>query len=307
MKRTMYGMLGAVLVCGLMLLTGCSGGGGGSASTGTLQVALTDAPSHDFAEVWIRVKAIKVVPVEYDQNATDDDPALIDIPLDPALLPYSFNVLDLAYVQQLLGQAVLPAGTYSQVRLILEPNPSQGDPVNYVVLNGETAKIPLKSPSAQQSGLKVLGRFVVEPGVINAIAIDFDPNTAIVERGNTQQSEKYLLKPTGIRIIQLDDILATYKSISGTVTAQDPSSWTSAIVSVIPQGQTSAIAAGALFNTYTSAGWAPFTTNIPATPPATYRVHVRSEGFRLYSSSPISTLSFGNHTSLGTITLQPLP
>lgn len=294
------------LTLALGLLAGCGGGGssGSAQSTGTLKVAITDSPSHNFAEVWIKVKAIKVVPVGYNQNAADDDPQLITIPVDPSLpATPSINVLTLAYVQQLLGTAVLPTGTYSQVRLILEPNPPGPNPVNYVVLNGDSTKIPLKTPSGQQSGLKILGKFVVEPGIINAIAIDFDPNTAIVERGNTTQNEKYILKPTGIRIMQMANILSTYGSISGILTALVPSSWTSATVSVVPQGQTSAIAAGALFNNYTSAGWTPFVSNVPA---GTYRVHVSAEGFRKYSS-PVTQVTVHNNSSLGTITLQPLP
>ena len=115
------------------------GQGSNASTTGTLKVALTDKANDDFAEVWIKVKAVKIVPVGYDQDCDDNDPKMINIPLDPSLPPSpSFNILDLAYVQELLGTAILPAGTYSQVRLILEPNPSNGDPVNYVVLQGDT-------------------------------------------------------------------------------------------------------------------------------------------------------------------------
>jgi hypothetical protein len=310
MKRKLLSLLVATacsttLAIGCLTLSSCGGGGGGSVTTptGTLKVALTDKLSDDFAEVRIKVKAVKVVPIGYNQNADDNDPALIPIPLDSTLpASPSFNVLSLAFIQQLLGTAVLPAGTYSQVRLILEPNPiGQGqDPVNYVTLKtAPTTKIPLKTPSAQQSGLKVVGSFVVQPGVINAIALDFDPNTAIVDRGNTQQSEKYILKPTGIRIMQMANVLPTYGSISGIITALTP--WSSATVSVVPQGQTSPIAAGALFNNYTSAGWAPFTSNVPA---GTYRVHVQSTGFRPYSS-PLTPVSVRVDSPLGTITLQP--
>lgn len=296
----------AVATVAMLQLQGCGGGGGGgsnASTTGTLKVALTDKANDDFAEVWIKVKAVKIVPVGYNQDCDDNDPKMINIPLDPSLpASPSFNILDLAYVQELLGTAILPAGTYSQVRLILEPNPSNGDPLNYVILQGDTTgnKIPLKTPSAQQSGLKVKGQFVVEAGVINAIALDFDPNTAIVERGNTQQNEKYILKPTGIRIIQMEDILPSYGLISGNVV---PSTWATANLFVFPQGKTSPIAAGTLFSSYTTAGLVPFTSNVPA---GTYRVHIQSAGFLPYSSA-WTPVSVGFESPIGTITLQPSP
>jgi hypothetical protein len=286
---------------------GCSGGGGGggvTASTGTLKVALTDKTSDEFSSVWIKVKAVKVVPVNGNQDAADDDPALIDIPLDPTLPSLSFNVLTLAYIQQLLGIAVLPAGTYSQVRLILEPNINGQDPVNYVTLGDDPTKIPLKTPSGQQSGLKVIGSFMVQPGVINAIALDFDPNTAIVERGNSQQDDKYILNPTGIRIIQMEDILPTYGTIAGTVlsTFKD---WSSATVSVKSRGginDIDPIAAGKIFSNYTSGAWqAPFTSFVPGST-VTYKTFVSANGFSLYSS-PAVTITTGQTTDLGSINL----
>ncbi|EHP85926.1 hypothetical protein GeomeDRAFT_2177 [Geobacter metallireducens RCH3] len=301
----------AVATLALVQFQGCSGGGGGggTASTGTLKVALTDKLSDDFAEVRIKIKAVKIVPVEYDQNASDDDPLLITIPLaEPSP---SFNVLDLAYVQELLGTVTLPVGTYSQVRLILEPNVNGQNPVNYVTLKSDpNTKIPLKTPSAQQSGLKVLGRFVVEPGVINAIAIDFDPNTAIVERGNTPQNEKYILKPTGIRIIQMEDVIPAYGSISGTVVSPF-ADWSSATVSVKRRGainDVNPIAAGTIFSNYTSGTWqAPFAVFVPpSTATVAYKAFVAANGFQLYSSAAVSVASKAT-TDLGAIHLTPTP
>jgi len=305
-------MVVAILV--LIQIQGCSGGGGGggaTVSTGTLKVALTDKKSQDFSEVWIKVKAVKVVPVNHDPDAADNDPDLINIPLDPSLpASPSFNVLSLAYIQQLLGTAVLPSGTYSQVRLILEPNPSASgqDPVNYVTLGEDPTKIPIKTPSGQQSGLKVLGRFVVQSGVINAIALDFDPNTAIVKRGNTNQ-EEYILKPTGIRIVQMEDILSTYGSIAGTVlsTFKD---WSSATVAVKRRGtinDSEPIAAGKIFSNYTSSAWqAPFTAFVPGSTSLSYKTFVSANGFAVYSSPAVSVTN-GQTTDLGAIPLVNMP
>jgi hypothetical protein len=216
--------------------------------------------------------------------------------------------MQLNFVQQALGDVVLPSGTYSQVRLILAPNPNgQGQPpANYLVLKSDLAtKIPLTTPSGQQSGLKVLGPLEIKPGVINAVMIDFDPNTAIVARGNGE----YNLKPTGIRLVRMSEMLTQYGSISGTVTAFDR--WSSATVSVKRRGginDVDPIAAGRIFANYTSGAWqAPFAAFVPpSSPTISYKTFISANGFRLYSSPAVSVTQ-GQTTALGTIPLVKTP
>ncbi|MGB9081669.1 MAG: DUF4382 domain-containing protein, partial [Desulfuromonadaceae bacterium] len=218
-------VLAAVTVA-LFQFQGCGGSSSSAAPTGTLKLSITDKMSDDFENVVISIREIRVVPAGRE-NAPDNDPGL------PVVVrfatPKVIDVMLLQFVQQALGDVVLPAGTYSQIRLILEPNPNgQGQqPANYLVLKSNlNTKIPLTTPSGQTSGLKVLGPLAIKPGIINAVMIDFDPNTAVVARGNGD----YNLKPTGIRLVQMADMLTQYGSISGTVTAFD--SWSSASVSV---------------------------------------------------------------------------
>ncbi|HYQ91049.1 MAG TPA: DUF4382 domain-containing protein, partial [Candidatus Competibacteraceae bacterium] len=230
----------------------------------------------------------------------DNDPRLPLLVSYPT--PHTVDVLTLRFQQELLNTVVIPAGTYNQVRLILEPNPNgQADPVNYLTLKSDTTvpkvKIPLKTPSGQQSGLKVVGRFEVKPGVINAILLDFDPNTAIVERGNGD----YNLKPTGIRIVQTSDYLAGFGALTGTVAATFKD-WSSATLTVVPQGSSTPIAAGRLFSNYTGGRWqAPFSAFVPG---GTYRVHVQASRFNNYSS-PLTTVTAPGETPLGDILLVP--
>jgi hypothetical protein len=295
------------LFLALGLLAGCSGGSGTTPTKGTLKVAITDKQSDDYAEVVIAIREIRVVPAGRD-NAADDDPAL------PVLVHYAtpqvIDVMKLQFIQQALGEIILPAGSYSQIRLILEPN-GPGQPVNYLTLKSDpTTKIALKTPSGQQSGLKVLGPVEVKPGIINAVLIDFDPNTAIVERGNTPQSEKYLLKPTGIRLVQTSAELTQFGSISGTVLSVFKD-WSSATVSVKRRGAVNdltPIAAGRIFSAYTSGHWqAPFAAFVPPNAQnVTYRTFITTNGFRLYSS-PAVTVTQGETTSIGGVTLTPLP
>ncbi|HEY5974697.1 MAG TPA: DUF4382 domain-containing protein, partial [Geobacteraceae bacterium] len=272
----------------------------------TLKVAITDKQSADFAQVVIAIREIRVVPAGMD-NAADNDPGL------PVLVRYTtpkvIDVMQLQFVQQALGEIILPAGTYNQIRLILEPNPNgQGQPpVNYLTLKTDPAtRIPLTTPSAQQSGLKVLGPLTVKPNLITAVMIDFDPNTAIVARGNGA----YNLKPTGIRLVQTAGDLTQFGSLAGTVSSSFKD-WSSATVAIKRRGainDSDPIAAGRIFSNFTSGSWqAPFAAFVPpSTQTVSYKAFITTNGFRLYSS-PAVPVSQGLATDLGNIPLTPLP
>ena len=294
----------AATTVAVLQLQGCSGSS--SAPTGTLKLSITDKMSDDFEKVVISISEIRVVP-SGKEGASDNDPGL------PVVVrfatPKVIDVMQLQFIQEALGEVVLPAGKYNQIRLILEPNPNgQQPPVNYLVLKSDTsgARIALTTPSAQQSGLKVLGPIEIKPGIINAVMIDFDPNTAIVSRGNGD----YNLKPTGIRLVQMADMLSSFGSISGTINSVF-NDWSSATVSVKRRGAVNdadPIAAGRIFSNFTSGSWqAPFAAFVPPSSPAiTYKTFIAVNGFRLYSSSAVNVVQ-GQTTDLGTIPLVESP
>ena len=74
-------------------------------------------------------------------------------------------------------------GELNQIRLVLGDN-------NYVVKDG--VEYDLKTPSAQQSGLKIKVNQTVEAGYLYAFVLDFDVAKSIVNAGN---SENIILKP----------------------------------------------------------------------------------------------------------------
>lgn len=126
----------------------------------------------------------------------------------------SFDLLSLRNTEALLGEKELPAGKYTQIRLIVGA-PEEGDPepqdlskTSHILLkDGE--KIPLFIPSGMQTGLKINYNFVVED-YITELILDVDVEK-LIEAG---KSDKYILHPTQF-IFVIDK--AVTGEISGTV------------------------------------------------------------------------------------------
>ncbi|HJV82645.1 DUF4382 domain-containing protein [Noviherbaspirillum sp.] len=168
------------------LLSACGGGGGASAGSGTLQVSLTDAPSCGFDQVNVTVSKVRV---HQSATATETDSGWQDITLNPAR---KINLLTLTNgVLQDLGKTTLPAGHYTQVRLVLAPNSSTAPVANSVVAEGSTTEIALVTPSAVQTGIKLNHEFDVAADAQVDLVLDFDACKSIVSRGNGS----YSLKP----------------------------------------------------------------------------------------------------------------
>ena len=170
------------------LLSACGGGGSGGtgdSGLGTLSVSLTDAPACGYDAVYVTVSKVRV---HQSADASDGAGGWSEIALSPAK---KINLLDLANgVLYELGQTMLPAGTYQQIRLVLADNASAPG-ANSVVPTGGSP-IDLDTPSAQQSGLKLKTHFVVPDGQTVDVVLDFDACRSIVPRGN---SGRYNLKP----------------------------------------------------------------------------------------------------------------
>ncbi|HHL4080424.1 DUF4382 domain-containing protein [Burkholderia sola] len=167
------------------ILAGCGGGDdGGGAQTGTLHVAMTDAPSCGFDHVYVTVSQVRV---NANANANDNDAGWSTVSL---ATPQKIDLLSLTNgVLADLGQTALPAGQYQQVRLVLAQN--QGNTLaNSVVPTGGTEQA-LATPSATQSGYKIIQPFTVQPNTLVDLVLDFNACKSIVQRGNGS----YALKP----------------------------------------------------------------------------------------------------------------
>ncbi len=142
---------------------------------------LVDAPG-DFDEVWVEVLAVRL---KMDDNSLDDDDTQGDDDDNyDSWQEVSYegetqmvNLLDLTGANSLLlGTEDFDEGEIDQIRLILGTN-------NYVVKDG--VESDLKTPSAQQSGLKIKIDQELEAGQTYDLIIDFDVAKSIVVAGNS--------------------------------------------------------------------------------------------------------------------------
>jgi Domain of unknown function (DUF4382) len=158
-------------------------GGGGDVPQGSVRFSMTDAPSckvgnEDLAKVFVTVERVRV---HQSANAEPNSIGWTNVPISPAK---KINLLDLTNGKlEELGTAPLAAGNYTQVRLVLSAN-TGNTPAHSVVRAGETLEIPLQTPSAAQSGLKLIRPFTVQENTLVDVVIDFDACRSIVARGN---------------------------------------------------------------------------------------------------------------------------
>jgi len=175
-------------------VAGCGGGGGSGdgGGSGTLGVSLTDAPACGFNAVNVSVSKVRA---HLSGDATEDSGGWAEITLSPAR---KINLLDLTNgVVETLGETTLPAGHYTQLRMMLVANTGSSPTNNSVVLSGAPGtEIALTTPSAVQSGIKLINEFDVAPGQRVDLVLDFDACKSVVRRGNGS----YLLKPV-IKVI----------------------------------------------------------------------------------------------------------
>ncbi len=178
--------VGAVAAASLVACGGGGDDGGTAAGQGTLRLAITDAPACGFDAVHITVDKVRV---HQSGSAAANDAGWSELTLSP---PRRLNLLNLTNgVMEELGQLPLPTGKYQQVRLVLADNGGNTPLANSVVPTGST-EVALKTPSGQQSGIKMNADIDIAANQMADFVIDFDACKSVVSAGNSGQ---YLLKP----------------------------------------------------------------------------------------------------------------
>ncbi|UKM65703.1 DUF4382 domain-containing protein [Flavobacteriaceae bacterium GSB9] len=168
----------------LVSFFGCEDKANSGGATGvqpTISVRLVDAPG-DYKAVNVEVVDVMI---KMDDDSEDENGWMsLDAQNE------TVNLLDFTggISKVLVDKFPIPAGTLSQMRLVL------GDGNTIVMENDaeEDVEYDLKTPSAQQSGLKLKVNSVIEEGYTYDFILDFDVEKSIVMAGN---SDNIILKP----------------------------------------------------------------------------------------------------------------
>ncbi|TAF64195.1 MAG: DUF4382 domain-containing protein [Cytophagales bacterium] len=251
-----------LLLLSSVFFTACNKNNGG---TSRLQVSITDAPA-DYDAINIDIQGVEI---HTDGSAGNNDKGWVKLDL---LKPGIYNILDFTNgLDTLLTDVEIPSGKISQIRLVLGNN-------NTIKVSGKD--YALATPSAMQSGLKLLINTTFEEGVTYKIILDFDAARSIVLSGNGS----YSLKPV-IRTI----VKAETGGIKGTVSPlqADP------VVYAISSAQDSVSA-------YPNKEGKFLVQGLKA---GTYKVVlVPKEGYQTKTLNNI-TVNIGSSTDLGTVTI----
>jgi hypothetical protein len=183
---------------------GASGGGAGgsnpgtpSRSPGTLTVKITDSPFSDAKAVLVTFSAVNVHLTEGDSWQT--------IPFASG----SSRTCDLKKLQgptDVLGVGSLPAGHYTQVRLVVSAaniyfdNASSGGPCAASIAAPGGKSAPVEIPSGE---VKLNHQFTVSGGATTMV-LDFDGDKSIKSTGNGKGNSptKYMMTPV-VRVVSV--------------------------------------------------------------------------------------------------------
>ena len=208
-------LLALALLAGLLASAGCSSHNTASNSLsgtqGTVRLQMTDAPGpYDAVNLVVNQVAIhRGLPDSLEQDGVADSTSGWEILSNQ---PATYDLMKLRNgVFATLGQAMVPAGHYTQIRLKLGAGSN-------LVVDGVT--YPLTVPSGMQSGYKLVGEFDVPASGLVELALDFDAARSIHQTGNG----KYMLKPT-CRVMPMYDVGA----IKGTIVPDSTAAWVYAI------------------------------------------------------------------------------
>lgn len=196
MKSQISNMIkaGSVSVLATVLLVGCNGDD--DPGTGTMSLAITDAPVHNAEEVWVQFSGITVK----RQNAEPED-----IDFNGEVIDMDLMALTGSNSADLLNEEEMIAGSYNWIRLNVNAD-LDGEFDSYVITK-EGAMVELEVTS--QQGLQLSSGFVITENQNTSFIIDWDLNQGLTAPEN---QDGWKLRPS-LRITDETE----YGTISGSV------------------------------------------------------------------------------------------
>jgi len=156
-----------------------------------MRVLLTDAPSDMIASAKVTISRVYL---------TGNDGGSVDV-MPASEMPVTFELLDLRNgVEALLADHAVPAGTYGQLRLVVEH--AEVTLVDGLLFSDGSATDTLSVPSGMQSGIKVqlATPLDADAGQVTIVVVDFDVDRNFVLQGNA-------VPPTEIQSISFTPVL----------------------------------------------------------------------------------------------------
>lgn len=182
MRKALYPALVTGLIMILALMAGCADDDAtipAAGGTGFIKVNLIDAPG-DYQQV-----NVEIIRVEIHRGDDADSTG------GWSVISEDTTTVDLLTLTEgnmaVLADSTLPAGTYTQVRLILSEH-------NTVMV--DSMLHDLEIPSSANTGLKLNHPFTIAPDALYEFTLDFDADRSIHQTGNGQ----YKMNPV-IRIV----------------------------------------------------------------------------------------------------------
>ncbi len=269
--------LAAVITLGLVA-AGCGGSAGGSVGghvgtggTGTVAMHMSDAPISGVTAVNITIPKVEAnIGGQWQQIAAPNQ---------------TYNLLNLAVTDVLLGQASVPAGSYTQVRLY----------VSAATVTDSTGTHNVTVPSGAQSGIKLNVDFTVSANQVTDILVDFNVAQSLHQTGNGT----YMLKPVIPCVVEI---------LSGTITGVASNGTATLSGATISAKYTagSSYALGTIVNTSTSLTDGTF--KVWALLPGTYELDLSytNPTTSVVTTAVVTgvTVTANQNSSVGTVVLQ---
>lgn len=219
------GALAALLT---LAVSACGGGGGGGGDsvvvvdTGTLNLAITDAPVDSARQVLVQFTGVSVQAAgggttafalagnsQTCQDLLDGVPPALPDPNEPVVRCIDLLALQGSATNLLLDDEELPAGDYSWMRLDVQ---AERGVMDSIIVLDDGSEESLWVPSGSQSGLKLNTPFRITADREHNLVIDFDLRKSVTDPQGSFPD--YILRPS-LRLIDL----GASGSIAGTVDA----------------------------------------------------------------------------------------